>query len=309
MKKYIQRITAVFVAVSTAVITVAASPVERETELSGSESGAEGVNIVERWTKRDKIKLSTIQQRDSLDELVIVGKDTISIILPERNYGRYDRGLYNFLFIPKGKWQIGLTASYGEFDVSDYQVLDLISDIDFRLKGYSVNPELSYFFKHNQALGLRFDLTKYEGGIDGLKADIDDDMNFNLWGVNYKSTTYSMAAFYRHYLGLGKGGRFGLFNEVAFKLGGGDSYFTRNYDGLPKLTRTNIFQFGLDFSPGVCVFVQEYVSFNVSFGVFGLNMRKERQWTDGIEDGTRFTSGANFRFNLFNIKFGMGIHI
>ena len=48
------------------------------------------------------------------------------------------------------------------------------------------------------------DLTKYEGGIDGLKADIDDDMNFNLSGVNYKSTTYSMAAFYRHYLGLGR---------------------------------------------------------------------------------------------------------
>lgn len=309
MKKYIRRITAVIVAAATAVITATAFPVERENELTGSEATGEGVKIVERWTKRDKIKLSTIQHRDSVDEMVIVGKDTVSIILPERNYGRYDRGLYNFLFIPKGKWQIGLTASYGEFNVSDYQMLDLVSDIDFKLKGYSVNPEVSYFFKHNQALGLRFDLTKYEGSIDSFLADIDEDMNFNLSGVNYKSTTYSMATFYRHYLGLGKSGRFGMFNEVAFKLGGGDSYFTRNYDSVPKLTRTNIFQFGLDFSPGVCVFVQEYVSFNVSFGVFGLNMRKERQWTDGIEDGSRFTSGANFRFNLFNIKFGMGIHI
>ena len=240
---------------------------------------------------------------------MIVGKDTVSIILPERNYGRYDRGLYNFLFIPKGQWEIGLTASYGEFDISDYQVLDLLSDIDMKLKGYSVNPEVSYFFKHNQSLGLRFYLTKYEGGIGSLKADIDEDMNFNLSGVNYLSTTYSMSAFYRHYLGLGKSGRFGIFNEVAFKLGGGDSFFTRNYDSVPKVTKTNIFQFGLDFSPGLCVYVQEYVSFNVSFGVFGLNMRKERQWTDGVEDGSRFTSGANFRFNLFNIKFGMGIHI
>ncbi len=306
MKKYIHIMTIAIVMIAACFEANAVSVIP-VSEIDGTEAPSGDIKIVERWVKREKIKVDTTQNKDLYDEKVIVGKDTVSIILPERNYGRYDRGLYNFLFIPKGQWEIGLTASYGEFDISDYQVLDLLSDIDMKLKGYSVNPEVSYFFKHNQSLGLRFYLTKYEGGIGSLKADIDEDMNFNLSGVNYLSTTYSMSAFYRHY--LGKSGRFGIFNEVAFKLGGGDSFFTRNYDSVPKVTKTNIFQFGLDFSPGLCVYVQEYVSFNVSFGVFGLNMRKERQWTDGVEDGSRFTSGANFRFNLFNIKFGMGIHI
>ena len=216
----------------------------------------EGLNIL-RWTKKEKIKVDTTQNLEILDEKVIVGKDTISVILPERNYGRYDRGLYNFLFIPKGQWEIGLTASYGEFNISDYQILDLATDVDFKLKGYSINPEVSYFFKHNQSVGLRFDLSNYEGGINSFLADIDDDMNFNLSGVSYRSTTYSMAAFYRHYLGLSKNGRFGVFNEVDFKLGGGDSYFTRNYNGIPKDTKTNIFQFGLDFSPGLCVYIHK----------------------------------------------------
>lgn len=59
----------------------------------------------------------------------------------------------------------------------------------------------------------------------------------------------------------------------------------------------------------MCVFIQENVSFNISFGVFGLKWRKEHQVTDGIDEGSRVTSGANFRFNLFNINFGLMVVI
>ncbi len=38
-------------------------------------------------------------------------------------------------------------------------------------------------------------------------------------------------------------------------------------------------------------------------------MRNEHQWTDGVDEGSRFTSGANFRFNIFNINFGMMVVI
>ena len=57
------------------------------------------------------------------------------------------------------------------------------------------------------------------------------------------------------------------------------------------------------------MFIQDYVSFNVSFGVFGLKWRHERQSTDGIDEGSRTTSGANFRFNIFNINFGLMVVI
>lgn len=50
--------------------------------------------------------------RDSIEHVVVDG-DTVPVILPEKNYGRFDRGLFNYIFIPKGKWGFGMTASYG----------------------------------------------------------------------------------------------------------------------------------------------------------------------------------------------------
>lgn len=38
-------------------------------------------------------------------------------------------------------------------------------------------------------------------------------------------------------------------------------------------------------------------------------MRNEKQLTNGIDEGSRFTSGANFRFNIFNINFGLMVVI
>ena len=48
-------------------------------------------------------------------EKVVVKGDTVPLIIRQRNLGRFDRGLFNFLFIPKGQWLFALTASYGEF--------------------------------------------------------------------------------------------------------------------------------------------------------------------------------------------------
>ena len=66
-----------------------------------------------------------------MDEKVIVGNDTVNLVLPERNFGRYDRGLFNYLFIPKKQWAFGLMASYGEFDAKDVPVLQALKDFDF----------------------------------------------------------------------------------------------------------------------------------------------------------------------------------
>lgn len=93
------------------------------------------------------------------DDLVIVNGDTISMILPERNFGRYDRGLYNFLYIPKGAWAFGLTASYGEFNSEDMEILSVIKDFNFKGKMYSIKPSVSYFFRHNQSIGFILNYT------------------------------------------------------------------------------------------------------------------------------------------------------
>ena len=234
---------------------------------------------------------------------------TIPMVLKDRNLGRFDRGLFNFLFIPKGIWQIGVTASYGEFSTTDLQILDLVSDIDFKGKLWSIRPNFSYFIKSNISLGLRLGYSSGRADIGTFNVDIDEDMSFNLHDIMYKSDSYSAAITFTQYLGIARRGRFGFFNEVELEMAGGDSDFNRPYNGEMRRTHTNMFQVSLNFSPGVCVYVMDQVSFNVSFGVFGLNLKHEKQKVNDEPLGERTTSGANFRFNIFNINFGIAVNI
>lgn len=253
--------------------------------------------------KRDR-HLST----DSIEQVIVAG-DTVDIMLPERNLGRFDRGLVNYIFIPRGKWSFGLTASYGELQTEDIQVLSILKDFDFKGKMYSIKPYLSYFFRSNQAIGLRFNYTRGVADLARLAVDFDEDLNFSIRDVSYYQQGLSAAVFYRRYVGLDRAGRFGIFNDVDLEFGSGSSRFKRIFNGEPRDTRTTVTQGALNFSPGVCVFIQDFISFNVSFGVFGVKWRKERQMTDGVDEGSRITSGANFKFNIFNINFGLMVVI
>ncbi len=267
------------------------------------------VASLETITAQQVILKSEAPKNPEVDELVIVGEDTVSMIIPEPNYGRYDRGLFNYLFIPKGKWSFGLSASYGSLDTEDVQVLSILKNIDFNGKMYSLKPYLAYFIRNNQSIGLRFNYSRGEANLDNFAMDFDDDLNFAIEDVSYYSQSYSASVFYRNYIGLSRNKRFGIFNEVDLSFGSGSSRFKRIYDGAMKDTRTVTTSASLNFSPGVCVFIHDYVAFNVSFGVFGLKFKNEKQVTDGVDEGSRFTSGANFKFNIFNINFGMMVVI
>ena len=254
-------------------------------------------------------KKSEEDQEVDKNEMVTFRGRSLPMVLKSRNLGRYDRGLFNFLFIPKGIWQIGLTASYGEFSTSNLEILDLISDIDFNGKIFSVKPYFQYFFKSNLSLGLKLGYTQGKANIGAFNVDIDEDMSFNLHDIFYKSTNYSAAFTFTQYLGIARKGRFGFFNEVELAMSGGKSDFNRPFNGELRRTHTDSYQAALNFSPGVCVMVMEQVSFNVSFGVFGLNIKHEKQTVDDEPLGERTTSGANFRFNIFNINFGIAVNI
>ena len=258
---------------------------------------------------RGNRKVVRDESKVDLDELVIYKGDTIPMVLKDLKLGRYDRGLYNFLFIPKGMWSIGLTASYGKFSTSDLQLFDVLSDVNISAHALSIRPYFSYAFKNNITAGLRLEYSNMQGNIDNLKLDIDEDMNFSIDDVMYRSQSYSAALLLTQYIGLSRRGRFGVFNEAQLKFTSGTSDFNRPYNSELKMTHSNDFEASLTYSPGLCVFVMPNVSANVSFGVFGFYIRKIRQWEDGVYSGSRLTSGANFRFNIFNISFGLAVHI
>lgn len=271
---------------------------------------SDAIPLLGKLTEGEKIPIdSTVVTDDIPDETVLVGGDTVSIILPQKNYGRYNRGLYNYLFIPKGQWSFGLMASYGEFSTDDVQLLSVIKDLDLNIKAYSLQPSIAYFFRNNQSIGMKFVYVRRNLDLPGLAVDFSDDMNFSLKDVSYYEQSYSTSVSYRNYVGLGRDRRFGVFNDVDLSFGSGSARFKRYYGGELRDTRTNSMSAALNFSPGLCVFIMDYVSFNVSFGVFGIKVHHEKQQTNGVEEGTRFTSGANFKFNIFNINFGMAVFI
>jgi len=246
----------------------------------------------------------------SSDSTVFNG-DTIPLILRDRNLGRnrFDRGLFNHLYIPKGNWKFGLTASYGEFDSDDMEIMNLLTDIDLKIHAFSIRPSVSYFIKNNLSVGLRFGYTSAKGNIDSFKVDIDEDMNFNLHDIMYRNEGYTAAFILTQYYGIARRGRFGIFHEVELAFSSGNSDFQRPYSGELRTTHTTYMDAAINFSPGVSVFIMKNASFNISFGVFGYHIRNEKQSENGEHIGNRLTSGANFKFNIFNIKFGIGIHL
>ena len=272
----------------------------------------EKLPVIGAMARSPKIPIDSVVVRERYkneSERVVVDGDTVSIVLPQTNYGRYDRGLLNYLFIPKGQWSFGLMASYGEFSTDDIEILSVIKNLDMKIKAYSIQPSLTYFFRSNQSIGMKFNYTRRYLDLPSLKFDLDDDMNFDLRDVSYYETSYTTSVSYRNYVGLGRDRRFGVFNDVDLSFGSGSSRFKRYYNGELRDTRTNSVTAALNFSPGLCVFIMDYVSFNVSFGVFGVRLHHEKQRTNGVEEGSRFSSGANFKFNIFNINFGMAVFI
>lgn len=243
------------------------------------------------------------------DEKVILNGDTLPLYIRERNLGRFDRGLYNYLYLAKGVWNFGLTASYGEFSTEDLQLLSLISDCDFNGHTFSIKPYISYFIRNNLSLGMRLGYTSTSGSLNSFNVDIDEDLAFDLHDIAYRSESYTAALQARQYIGLGRKSRFAVYNEIELAFSSGNSDFTRPYDGVPKVTHSTNMDARITFSPGLSVLMMKNVSFDISFGVFGYYIHNERQTVDGVRLGNRFTSGANFRFNIFNINFGLAVHI
>lgn len=252
-----------------------------------------------------------VDDQNKLDskELTIYRGDTVPMVLKQINLGRHDRGLSNFLYIPKGIMAIGLTASYGEFGTSDLEMLGLVSDVDLGGHVFSIKPYLQYFIRNNLAIGVKFGYYNAKGTIDSFDLNIDDDFNFSLHDIMYRSTSFSGAVTLTQYIGLTRRGRFGVFNEVELAVQHGSSSFRRPFAGELRTTDTRSLDWQLNFSPGIQVYIMKNVAFHVSFGVFGFDFKHEKQKEDGVSTGSRFSSGANFRFNIFNINFGIAVNV
>lgn len=219
----------------------------------------------------------------------------------------FDRGIQSHTFIPKGQWMAGSTFSYSEHEENNYRFL-VLKDVESTGYTFKVSPFFGYFIRDNVAVGGRFSYTRSYTDLGNLSLDLDDDINFDISDMKYLEHMFSVAGFVRTYLPIGNSKVFGLFNEarVTYGYGQGKNSSGVGADYTGTYQTINNLQIGM--APGLTAFITNYAAVEVSVGVLGFNVKWTDQVTDQIEKGSRRSSSANFKIDLFSINLGMNFY-
>ena len=227
------------------------------------------------------------------------------------NEKRRERGLTDprNLFVPKGQWVFGGTASYSTHTNEGYQFL-IVEGIDS--KGYTVrvSPMIAYALTDNMALGGRFIYSRTLLELDKAELQLGDEgSDTDLKANNYYSLrhNYSVAAIWRQYIPLGRNKRFALFNEMQLSGGGTQARFAK--DSPVKGTYQTGYTFSLGISPGIIAFATNNMAVEVNVGVMGISYTHTKQVHNQVTVGKRNTSMMNFKVNIFSIGLGMAFYL
>ena len=199
--------------------------------------------------------------------------DTLTV-----NQKRQMRGLTSKsnVFVPKGQWVFGGTASYSTHTNRDYNFL-VIEDIASEGYTFRVSPFLAY------AVNLTVD---------------------SYYVLRH---SYEGAVTWRNYIPLGHSKRFAIFTDMQLSAGGIQGKFA---EGQPvRGTYESGYSLGLGVSPGLVAFATNNMAIEVSVGVMGLSYSHVRQVHNQVTTGNRSTSNMNFKVNIFSIGLGMAFYL
>lgn len=218
--------------------------------------------------------------------------------------GMISRDASKTVFIPKGQWMLGGQVAWNQWNNDNLNYL-VLKDINFEGYTFSAGPYFGYFFANNMAVGGRFSYKRYFFNLGEFDLNLGDDFNIGLKDLYYLQHNYESTLFVRSYLPLGNSKIFGLFGEFQlnyiFAEGknstGRDETFTGVYEYTHNL------EIGL--GGGMVFFLADHVAAEVMLNVGGYRVKWGSQNTNNIEEGRITGSGANFKIDLFSIKFGV----
>ncbi len=237
----------------------------------------------------------------------------ILIILATGTYSaraqHFDRGIEtnSTVFVPKGQWIFGGTASYSSHDNDNYKFL-VIEGINSTGYNFKVSPMISYAFKDNMAAGARVGYERSLLKLDNAEVHIDE-VNLTVSDYYRLAHSYSGIAIYRYYITLGHSKRFALYNEMQLALGGGQAKLVSGTGATLTGTYEKTFNCSVGMSPGMVAFINNNVAVEVNVGVLGFKYARTRQVTDQVYVGYRKSSQMNFKVNIFSIALGIAFYI
>lgn len=220
------------------------------------------------------------------------------------------------IFVPKGQWIFGGSASYSTHRNDDYKLL-VVEGITSNGYTVKVSPMIALSPKDNMAVGVRFIYGRTMLDLDNASlkfGEADSGVNINVDYMHQIKQEYTGAIFWRQYIPIGHSNRFAIFTEIQLCFSGGQSNIVAEdgvVEGYQKYRGTYANHFGtsIGLQPGIVAFATNNMAFEISIGVFGIGYEHTKQIHNQVEVGNVKTSTMNFKVNLFSIGFGASFYL
>lgn len=222
--------------------------------------------------------------------------------------GMISRDAVKTVFIPKGQWMVGGQVAWNQWNNDNLNYL-VLKDINFEGYTFSAGPYLGYFFTNNMAVGARFSYKRYYLNLGEFDLNLGEDFNIGMKDLYYLQHNYESTMFLRSYLPLGKSKVFGLFGELQLNYTYSEGKNSTGVDETYSSTYESVNNMEIGLGGGMVVFITDYMAAEVMLNVGGYRFKWGNQNTNNIEEGKVNSSGANFRINLFSIKFGVTYYL
>lgn len=220
----------------------------------------------------------------------------------------FKRNLEQISFIPKGQWITGVSVSYSQSSQDNYQFL-IIENLNGDAYTFKVSPMLMFAFKDNLAAGGRFAYSRTRMALDEARVVLDSETDYTIDNLYSISHNYYFTGALRNYISLGSNRRFGMFNEVQFQIGGGQSKLCNGSGNDLTGTYSRNFSIDVGLAPGMVMFLNNYSAIEVNVGVLGFSYTDTKSTTDQIYVANSNSKKANFKINLFSITFGVAFYL
>ena len=222
--------------------------------------------------------------------------------------GMISRDAVKNVFVPKGQWMVGGQIAWNQWNNDNLNYL-VLKDINFEGYTFSAGPYLGYFFTNNMAVGARFSYKRYYLNLGEFDLNLGEDFNIGMKDLYYLQHNYESTLFLRSYLPLGKSKVFGLFGELQLNYTYSEGKNSTGVDETYSSTYESVNNMEIGLGGGMVVFITDYMAAEVMLNVGGYRFKWGKQNTNNIEEGKLNSSGANFRINLFSIKFGVTYYL
>ena len=225
---------------------------------------------------------------------------------------RVDREINKNKFVFKGESMVGLTVSYGTVESEDSNIGLLIDDINLRGQMFTIKPHYGFFYRDNNAIGVRLGYSYFNGGLGnaGLNLGEANDIALALGNLAYSKRGFSAAIYHRSYMALDKKGRFGLFAEWELSGEMARANFNTDSTNAAASTLSDNYRLKLSFAPGLAVYIFPNVCASVSFGLGGLQYNHIKQMDSNRNPiGKRDFSKLRFGLDLSQINIGVTVHL